>query len=144
MKKRIKAFVSVLALLLAVSSVALATNTGPHNVFDYNTISTTEGADRVLNLDWSTAKTVRPTRLYVRHDLVGTYNGVFTNVFRCQIYEMYNSTLYGSNDFMAPGTANYIRSDSIQLAQHFKVWGRANTKYTYATIDIAGYMAQDG
>ena len=49
---------------------------------------------------------------------------------------------------MAPGTANYVRSNSIHVSTsaksyYYSVAGRANTKYADAgisTVRVSGYM----
>ncbi|MBR5960103.1 MAG: hypothetical protein IKZ98_03850 [Clostridia bacterium] len=84
-------------------------------------------------------------RLYVRHylwsDIAGYYGAShYTNFFQA-IPGGKGDTRYGG-DWMAPDSANYIRSNSIQKKK-YGVAARANTKYAddgFATIRISGYM----
>ena len=91
----------------------------------------------------------KPGVLYVRHylwsDIAGYYGASHhTNYFQAKPQGNTN-TRYGG-DWMAPDSANYIRSNSIKKPNSFEVAARANTKYAddgFATIKISGYMDQD-
>lgn len=90
----------------------------------------------------------RKNALYVRHylwsDIAGYYGSSHhTNFF--QAIPVDETVRYGG-DWMAPDSANYIRSGSIQSKNTYSVGARANTKYAddgFATIRISGYMAPD-
>ncbi|MEG0944902.1 MAG: hypothetical protein RSF86_14850 [Angelakisella sp.] len=84
-------------------------------------------------------------RLYVRHYLWSTVEGYYgsnnhTNYF--QAFLSSNTTSRLGGNWMAPSTANYIRSGSIQTGSHYGVAARANTKYAdagFPSIRISGY-----
>lgn len=90
-------------------------------------------------------KSGNPTRLYVRHYLwsnIQNYYGSnnYTNYFQAFDIAILNGRLGG--DWMAPDTANYVRSNSLIVGNVYGVAARANTKYAdagYPTIQISGY-----
>lgn len=94
-------------------------------------------------------KSLKPGYLYVRHYLWSSTPGYYgtsnyTNFF--QAIPFLNgsggSVRYGGN-WMAPDTANYVRSPNIVTEELYAVAARANTKYAddgFSTIQISGYM----
>lgn len=84
-------------------------------------------------------------RLYVRHYLWSNIEGYYgtnnhTNYFQAFNIDNINGRLSG--DWMAPNTANYVRSGSLVTGSLFGVAARANTKYAdagYSTIQVSGY-----
>ena len=93
-------------------------------------------------------KEEKPGYLYVRHYLWSSTPGYYgssnyTNFFQATIPD--SSVRYGGN-WMAPGTANYVRSNNIVTQGTYGVAARANTKYAddgFTTIQITGYMDSD-
>ena len=91
-------------------------------------------------------KSVKPGRIYVRHylwsDIAGYYGSSHhTNYFQAIPHDEPKKRRGG--DWMAPDSANFIRSNSIGVTQAYGCAARANTKYAddgFATIRISGYM----
>ena len=91
-------------------------------------------------------KSSKPGYLYVRHYLWSSTPGYYgssnyTNFFQA-VPSTNPSARYGGN-WMAPGTADYIRSANITTGNSYGVAVRANTKYSdagFSTIQISGYM----
>ena len=94
-------------------------------------------------------KEEKPGYLYVRHYLWSSTPGYYgsssyTNFFQAIPSSNYDAR-YGGN-WMAPGTANYVRSNNIAVTSSYGVAARANTKYAddgFTTIQITGYMDSD-
>lgn len=92
--------------------------------------------------------------LYVRHYLWSSIPGYYgtsnyTNFFQATVSTT-DPTRYGG-DWMAPGTANYVRSSNIQAdvnntTYSYGAAARANTKYAddgFSTIMVSGYIDTD-
>lgn len=94
-------------------------------------------------------KGANPTRLYVRHYLWSSIEGYYgshsyTNYF--QAFEMSDLDSRLGGDWMAPDTANYVRSNSIYAGWRYGAAARANTKYAdagFPTIQLSGYIDGD-
>lgn len=88
----------------------------------------------------------KANRIYVRHYLWSSIPGYYgashhTNYF--QAIPSYATTTRLGGNWMAPDSAEYIRSNSIQKGNFYGAGARANTKYAddgFATIMISGYM----
>lgn len=95
-----------------------------------------------------TYKRAKPGVLYVRHylwsDIAGYYGASHhTNYFQAIPNGDINTPTRYGGDWMAPDSANYIRSNSIKTQKRYGCAARANTKYAddgFATIKISGYM----
>lgn len=139
MKKTISLVIVLTLVLVCVANVASAAS----NPFGSKVIYCQSGAERFLNNE------SRPTdglavkgRFYVRHYLWGDWGGVYTNYFKASNV-FGGGTLYGGN-WMAPDTANYVRSNSLAVGKATYAWGRANTDYGVSYIEISGYSDPKG
>lgn len=94
----------------------------------------------------SSKKEAKPGVLYVRHylwsDIAGYYgNSHHTNFF--QAIPLFDGEVRYGGDWMAPDSANYVRSNSIKVDRYYGAGARANTKYAddgFATIRISGFI----
>lgn len=144
MMKKLLAFTLSMVLVLAFCASACAERAyllqNPLPAQDVRTIKITE--------EEGVWKGDKPSRLYVRHYLWSTIEGYYgsnnyTNYF--QAFQTWTDTRYGG-DWMAPDTANYVRSNSIVVGYHYGAAARANTKYAdagYSTIQVSGYIDGD-
>lgn len=104
----------------------------------------------VLLTDTCGLKADNPGKLYVRHYLwsnIPNYYGSsnYTNYFQA-VPEDDLELRYGGK-WMAPGTANYVLSNSITSGESYGTAGRGNTKYAddgIPIIRVSGYMDADG
>lgn len=143
--KKFMAFVLSTVLVLAICASACADiiyiTQNPMPAQAVRTVRLTD------NAVWKTGK---PGRLYVRHYLWSTVEGYYgsnnhTNYFQASVDNQDGSRLGG--DWMAPNTANYVRSSSIYAdpdgAYFYGLAGRANTKYAdagFPVVRISGYI----
>lgn len=137
MKKRLCIALVLVTMLTLVASVAFAGV--EKNTFDYSTIYCQANREVGLNSYVSNKKLAAYAgKLYVRHYLHGEFGGVYTNYFKAGAAIRNAPTLYGGN-WMAPDTANYVRSASLVADKPWYAYGRANTDYGLNTIVISGY-----
>ncbi len=136
MKKMICVTLVLATLLTLAVSVASAANGDVHSPFDYVDIRCAANAEVRLNKYEPGVKSAKPDVLYIRHYLVYDYGSVYNNHFRAQNF--ISGAIVGS-DWMAPDTANYVRSSAIDLYQRYWAMGRGNTDYGLTTITITGY-----
>ncbi|MEA5014256.1 MAG: hypothetical protein VB099_06820 [Candidatus Limiplasma sp.] len=138
MKKMLSALVVVVLMMTMLASVANAASMP----FSSQTIKCVKNAEVGVNQYTTTeTKQAKETRLYVRHYLYGDFGGVYTNHFQAANQHRNATTRYGG-DWMAPDTANYVRSNSITLGKTWYAYARGNTDYGLATIVITGYSDQ--
>ncbi len=145
MMKKLLAFTLGMVLVLAFCASACAEraylNQTPIPAQNVKTVQVTE--------TYAVAKGDNPTRLYVRHYLWSTIDGYYGSNKHTNYFQAFNSGASSDRlggDWMAPDTANYVRSNSIILFNHYGVAARANTKYAdagYPTIQISGYTDGD-
>lgn len=136
------AMVTVLAMCSSASAAQITLRQYPMPAQVVKTVQLT---------DTCGLKQSKPSVLYVRHYLWSDVEGYYgsnnhTNYFQAFPYDSAD-TRYGGN-WMTPGTANYVRSNSIHVSTsaksyYYGVAGRANTKYADAgisTVRVSGYM----
>lgn len=142
MKKKIVALLLVAIMALGVSSaLAIQITFVQTNIPAANTTTV-----RVTGDPYYGSKTAKPGYLYVRHYLWSNTPGYYgssnyTNYF--QAIPSSNANLRYGGNWMAPGTADYVRSNNITTGNSYGVGARANTKYAddgFSTIQISGYM----
>lgn len=139
MKKMLSVMLVAIMMLTMVASVASAAS----NAFGSKVIYCQVGAERFLNNNNNPTDTLKTKgRFYVRHYLWGDWGGAYTNYFKAS--QVFNGgTLYGGN-WMAPDTANYVKSNSLAAGKPTYAWGRANTDYGLNYIEITGYSDPKG
>ena len=87
-------------------------------------------------------------RLYVRHYLWSDIAGYYGASHHTNYFQAFNSdrnVRLGGN-WMAPDSANFVKSNNIKTKNSYGIAARANTKYAddgFATIRISGYMDSD-
>lgn len=138
MKKTICLILVLAAVFTMLSSVAFATS----NAFGSKIIYCSPNTERFLNNNSSSEGLKTAGRFYVRHYLWGSWGGSYTNYFKAS-QEYNGGTLYGGN-WMAPDTANYVKSGSLIINKSTYAWGRANTDYGLSYIEITGYSDPNG
>ena len=142
MKKKLLSLFLLALLLTTLASVASAGDYDAHNPFGSKTIYCTPNAEVGLNNYIAAYKYAHAGYLYVRHYLDGDFGSVHTNYFKAGTGRTGSTTLYGGN-WMAPDTANFVRSGSIVLYDQWYAYGRGNTDYGLTTIVITGYSDSD-
>lgn len=132
-----KTFAIVIALALVLTCFA-STAFAVMNSFQYATIKCQPNMEVGLDTDRNTGKLKNPGVFYVRHYLHGDFGGVYNNYFKAG-NTLRNATKFCGGDWMAPDTANFIRSSSLSLGSVWQAYGRGNTDYGLSTIVISGY-----
>lgn len=138
MKKMLSLGLALVMVLTMLSSVALAVQ----NPFSSKVIYCSPGTEVGLcTKDTNDPKTdAQKGHLYVRHYLYGDWGGVYTNYFRASKTRLgaAQSAMVGGN-WMAPDTANWVKSTTIKKGEVWYAYGRANTDYGLTYIEITGY-----
>jgi hypothetical protein len=138
MKRMISMILVLATVFTLVTSVAVADLCS----FGYKTIVCASNQERNCNAGSVDTKSGNTGKLYVRHYLYGDFGGVYTNYFRASESSTTRTGLVGGN-WMAPDTANYVRSTSITRDKNWYTWGRGNTDYGLTYITISGYSNPD-
>lgn len=140
MKKMISMILVLATVFTLVASIASAADYDIQSTFGYVSITCASGAEKRLNVYEPGYKTAKEKVLYVRHYLYGSYGGTYSNYFRAKNASSASNPLLGGN-WMAPDTANYVRSSSILAngLNRYHAFGRGNTDYGLNSITISGY-----